>query len=67
MSGEVRKFWLKINKVIAFKQKVEADEARQKVIFISCLGYYCFLALIGNGQAFSVPGQANGKVHDNVG
>lgn len=31
MSGEVRKFWLKINKVIAFKQKVEADEARQKV------------------------------------
>ena len=27
----MRKFWLKINKVIAFKQKGEADEVRQKV------------------------------------
>lgn len=31
VSRDVRKFWLKINKVIAFKQKGEADEARQKV------------------------------------
>ena len=31
ISKDIRKFWLKINKVIAFKQKGEADEARQKV------------------------------------
>ena len=31
ISKEVSKFWLKINKVIAFKQKGDADEARQKV------------------------------------
>jgi len=31
IAKEVGKFWLKINKVIAFKQKGEADEARQKV------------------------------------
>lgn len=30
-SRDVRKFWLKINKVVAFKQKTEADEIRQKV------------------------------------
>jgi hypothetical protein len=27
----VRRFWLKINKVVAFKQKLDADEVRQKV------------------------------------
>ena len=32
ISREVRKFWLKINKVIAFKQKGEADEVRQKAM-----------------------------------
>ena len=32
MAREVRKFWLKINKVIAFRQKGEADDVRQKVI-----------------------------------
>lgn len=31
LSREVRKFWLKINKVVAFKQKSESDEIRQKV------------------------------------
>lgn len=31
MSREVKKFWLRINQVITFKQKLEADEARQKV------------------------------------
>ena len=31
MAREVRKFWLKINKVIAFRQKGEADDVRQKV------------------------------------
>jgi hypothetical protein len=31
LSREVRKFWFKINKVIAFKQKQESDEVRQKV------------------------------------
>ena len=31
LSREVRKFWLKINKVVAFKQKSESDELRQKV------------------------------------
>jgi hypothetical protein len=31
LSRDVRKFWLKINKIIAYKQKLEADEIRQKV------------------------------------
>ena len=31
VSRDVRKFWLKINKVVAFKQKIDADEVRQKV------------------------------------
>jgi hypothetical protein len=31
VSKDVRKFWLKINKIIAYKQKIEADEIRQKV------------------------------------
>ena len=34
MSREVKKFWLRINQVITFKQKLEADEARQKVMHI---------------------------------
>ena len=33
VSRDVRKFWLKINKVVAFKQKIDADEVRQKVPF----------------------------------
>lgn len=38
LSREVRKFWLKINKVVAFKQKSESDELRQKVrYFIHCV------------------------------
>ena len=32
IARDVRKFWLKINKVIAFRQKGEADDVRQKVI-----------------------------------
>eukprot|EP00606_Chrysophyceae_sp_TOSAG23-5_P001475 GSChrysophyteH2.ASY1.ANO1.267.1 assembled CDS len=32
ISRDVRKFWLKINKVIAFKQKSENDEVRQKAM-----------------------------------
>ena len=32
LSRDVRKFWLKINKVIAFKQKGDADEVRQKAM-----------------------------------
>lgn len=31
LSRDVRKFWLKINKVVAFKQKIDSDECRQKV------------------------------------
>jgi hypothetical protein len=31
---EVRKFWIKINKVISFKQKIDADAVRQKVSFL---------------------------------
>lgn len=31
IAKEVSKFWLKINKVVAFKQKGDADDARQKV------------------------------------
>ena len=31
ISRDVRKFWLKINKIIDFKQKAESDEIRQKV------------------------------------
>jgi E1A-binding protein p400 len=31
ISRDVRRFWLKINKVVAFKQKLDADEVRQKV------------------------------------
>jgi hypothetical protein len=27
----VKKFWSKINQVVAYKQKLEADETRQKV------------------------------------
>ena len=30
VAKEVRKFWLKINKVVTFKQKQESDEVRQK-------------------------------------
>jgi hypothetical protein len=30
-SREIRKFWLKIDKVVAFRQKGEADDVRQKV------------------------------------
>lgn len=33
ISRDVRKFWLKINKVIAFKQKAESDDIRQKVLY----------------------------------
>ena len=32
IAKDVSKFWVKINKVIAFKQKSEADEARQKAM-----------------------------------
>eukprot|EP00601_Ochromonadales_sp_CCMP2298_P025528 CAMPEP_0173281656 /NCGR_PEP_ID=MMETSP1143-20121109/6362_1 /TAXON_ID=483371 /ORGANISM="non described non described, Strain CCMP2298" /LENGTH=244 /DNA_ID=CAMNT_0014219093 /DNA_START=63 /DNA_END=794 /DNA_ORIENTATION=- len=32
LSRDVRKFWLKINKVVAFKQKMDADEVRQKAM-----------------------------------
>lgn len=32
VSRDVKKFWLKINQVIAFKQKGEADEARQQAM-----------------------------------
>lgn len=31
ISKEVRKFWMKIDRIIAFKQKMESDEVRQKV------------------------------------
>lgn len=31
ISRDVRKFWLKINRVLAFKQKTESDEIREKV------------------------------------
>ncbi len=31
MAKDVRKFWLKIDRIIAFKQKAESDEVRQKV------------------------------------
>jgi hypothetical protein len=31
VSKEVRKFWLKIDRIISFKQKMESDEVRQKV------------------------------------
>jgi hypothetical protein len=34
VSKEVSKFWLKINKIVAFKQKTDSDEARQKVNLI---------------------------------
>ena len=32
ISKDVRKFWLKIDRIIAFKQKCESDEVRQKVL-----------------------------------
>ena len=32
ISRDVRKFWLKINKVVAFKQKTDFDEIRQKAM-----------------------------------
>eukprot|EP01038_Epipyxis_sp_PR26KG_P011354 gene11354-15225_t len=32
ISRDVRNFWLKINKVVAFKQKAESDEIRQKAM-----------------------------------
>ena len=35
ISRDVRKFWLKINKIIDFKQKAEGDEVRQKVFCYS--------------------------------
>jgi hypothetical protein len=35
ISKEVSKFWLKINKIVAFKQKTDSDEARQKVFMIN--------------------------------
>jgi hypothetical protein len=35
ISREVSKFWLKINKIVAFKQKTDSDEARQKVLSLS--------------------------------
>lgn len=37
ISRDVRRFWLKINKVVAFKQKLDADEVRQKVSCGGCL------------------------------
>ena len=48
LSRDVRKFWLKINKVVAFKQKIDSDECRQKVgsiasypsIMIICRPYH---------------------------
>lgn len=36
VSRDVRKFWLKINKVVAFKQKIDSDEVRQKVSDFLC-------------------------------
>ena len=42
MSRDVRKFWLKINKVITFKQKSESDEIRQKVTIICIYVYYLY-------------------------
>ena len=29
---EIKKFWIKINKVISFKQKLDADAVKQKVV-----------------------------------
>lgn len=34
VSKEVRKFWTKIDRIIAFKQKSESDEIRQKVPYL---------------------------------
>ena len=31
IAKEASKFWLKVNKIIAFKQKAQADDARQQV------------------------------------
>ena len=76
ISRDVRKFWLKINKVIAFKQKAESDDIRQKVLqrtrLLTALiirfdanfhwVFYCHI-LIGHGQTFSVLSETNGAVH----
>ena len=35
ISKDIRKFWLKIDRIIAFKQKCESDEVRQKVSITS--------------------------------
>lgn len=34
ISRDVRKFWTKVDKVVAFVEKVESDEIREKVICI---------------------------------
>ena len=55
MAREVRKFWLKINKVIAFRQKGEADDVRQKVskrIIPFMVNFDCFT---GGKNAFTSP------------
>jgi E1A-binding protein p400 len=31
ISKDVKRFWTKIDKVVAFTQKIESDEVRQKV------------------------------------
>lgn len=62
IAKEASKFWLKVNKIIAFKQKAQADEARQKVLTNYTI---CPLnsSFVGDGQAFDVSGKTDGKIY----
>lgn len=63
---EVRKFWIKINKVVAFKQKLDADAVRQKVVLDFCFAVEsrAHVSVPGDGQAFGVPCEANRAIHE---
>ena len=63
ISKDIRKFWLKIDRIIAFKQKCESDEVRQKVPWneLCCISSHFinislydvnFIGFIGYGQTF---------------
>lgn len=68
LSRDIRKFWLKVDKVVAFKQKSDVDEVRQKVrhhIYdVNRLWYRMFVCLVsGDGQAPRPPYKANRAIH----
>ena len=53
ISKDIRKFWLKIDRIIAFKQKCESDEVRQKVIDMKSIFSSCVFAILFSFFLFS--------------